>query len=200
MRKIVSMFMAVAVVFGMGLSPSGAAETKPMAALAVASYNDLVSDVNFVGSLVGRPQLGGAMEGLLAMVTQGKGLAGVDKTRPWGLIVQASGEEDITAYVFVPVTDFKKALGLLELYNTVDSEGGVYKLTPKDGKRRSTSSSRGIGPSLPKSRRCSPIAAADPLALLGNLKKDYVVGGRIFLANVPEGLREKSIRGLKAGT
>ena len=58
MKKIVSMFMAVAVVFGMGLSQSRAAETKPIAALAVASYNDLLSDVNFVGSLVERPQLG----------------------------------------------------------------------------------------------------------------------------------------------
>ena len=96
MKKIVSMFMAVAVVFGMGLSQSGAAETKPIAALAVASYNDLVSDVNFVGGLVERPQLGAALEGLLAMVTQGKGLAGVDKTRPWGVIVQASGEADFS--------------------------------------------------------------------------------------------------------
>ena len=94
MRKIVSMFMAVAVVFGMGLSQSGAAETKPIAALAVASYDDLVSDVNFVGNLVERPQLGAAMEGLLAMVTQGKGLAGVDKARPWGVIIQASGEAE----------------------------------------------------------------------------------------------------------
>ena len=134
MQRIVSMFMAVALVFGMGLSPSGAAETKPIAALTVASYNDLVGDVNFVGTLVDRPQLGAAMDGLLAMVTQGKGLAGVDKTRPWGVIVQASGE-NISGYVFLPVTDFKKALGLLELYSTVDAQGGVYKLTPKDGKK-----------------------------------------------------------------
>ena len=83
MKKILSMCMAVAVVFGMGLVPSVAAETKPIAALAVASYNDLISDVNFVGELVDRPQLGATVEGLLALVTQGKGLAGVDKTRPW---------------------------------------------------------------------------------------------------------------------
>lgn len=83
MQRIVSMFMAVAIVFGMGLSRSGAAETKPIAALAVASYNDLVSDVNFVGKLIDRPELGTAIDGLVAVVTQGKGLAGVDKSRPW---------------------------------------------------------------------------------------------------------------------
>ena len=104
------MFVAVAVVFGMGLSQSGAAETKPIAALAVASYDDLVSDVNFVGGLVERPKLGALLDGVVALFTQGKGLAGVDKTRPWGLIVQASGEENFTGHVFVPVTDFKAAL------------------------------------------------------------------------------------------
>ena len=112
MKKIVSLFMAVAILLGMGLSHSGAAETKPIAALAVASYDDLLSDVNFVGSLVDRPQLGTGLEGLLALVTQGKGLAGVDKTRSCGVIVQASGEKNFTAYVFVPVTDFKEALAL----------------------------------------------------------------------------------------
>ena len=41
--------------------------------------------------------------------------------------------------------------------------------------------------------------AADPLALLGGLEKDCIVGGRIFLANVPEGLREKFLSQLKQG-
>ena len=199
MKKIVSMFMAAAVVFGLGLSQSRAAETKPIAALAVASYNDLVSDVNFVGSLVERPQLGAAMEGLLAMVTQGKGLAGVDKTRPWGLIVQASGEEDFTGYVFVPVTDFKEALGLLELYSTVDAEGDVYKLTPKDGKKVNYVKQQGTWAFFAEKPEVLAQCDANPLALLGNLKKDYIVAGRIFLANVPEGLREKFLEPSQAG-
>ena len=44
-----------------------------------------------------------------------------------------------------------------------------------------------------------PIARADPVALLGKLKKEYIVAGRVFLANVPEGLREKLLRQLKQG-
>ena len=89
-------------------------------------------------------QLLAALDGLLAMVTQGKGLAGVDKARPWGLILQASGETDFSGYVFLPVTDFKAALGLLELYSTVDADGGIYKLTPKDGKQVSGKSIMGV--------------------------------------------------------
>lgn len=199
MKRFVSMFMAAALVFGVGSTPSGAAETKPIAALAVASYNDLVSDVNLVGKLIERPQLGGALEGLLAVVTQGKGLAGIDKTRPWGIIVQAASEENFAGYAFVPVTDFKEALGLLELYSAVDAEGGVYKLTPKDGKKVTYVKQQGAWACFAEKAEVLAQCDADPLALLGSLKKNYIVAGRVFLANVPEGLREKFISGIRQG-
>ena len=133
------------------------------------------------------------------MVTQGKGLAGVDKTRPWGVIVQASGEEDFSGYVFVPVTDFKEALGLLKLYSTVDAEGDVYKLTPKDGKKVGYVKQQGAWAFFAEKPEVLAQCDADPVALLGNLKKDYIVAGRIFLANVPEGLREKFLEPSQAG-
>ncbi len=199
MQKIVSMFMAVIVVCGMGLSQSGAAESKPIAALTVASYNDLKSDLDFVGSLVERPQLGAVMDGGVALITQFKGLVGVDKTRPWGAIVQASGETDFSVYVFVPVTNFKQALSLLELYSTVDSEGDVYKLTPKDGKKVGYVKQQGAWAFFAEKPEVLAHCDADPIALLGSLKKEYIVGGRVFLANVPEGLREKFISGLHEG-
>jgi len=193
------MFMAVAVVFSMGLFQARAAETKPIAALAVASYNDLIGDVNFVGSLVERPQLSTGLEGLLAIVTQGKGLAGFDKTRPMGAIVQASGDEKPTAYVFLPVTDFKAALDLLKLYTKVDSAGDVYKLTPKDGNKASYVKQQGTWACFAEKPEMLAHCEEDPVAVLGDLEKNYIVAGRVFLANVPEALREKLISGVKAG-
>ncbi len=199
MKKIVSLSMAVAILLGLGLSHSGAAETKPIAALAVASYEDLVSDVSFVGSLVERPQLGAGLDGLLAVVTQGKGLAGVDKTRTCGLIVQASDEKDITGYALVPVTDFKEALKLLKLYFTVDSQGDVYKLTPKDGKKPAYVKQQGDWALFAEKPEVLARAGADPTALLGSLKKEYIVAGRVLLGNVPEGLRQKILSQLRQG-
>ena len=199
MKKIVSMFMAVAVVFGMGLSQSGAAETKPIAALAVASYNDLLSDVNFVGSLVERPQLGAGLDGCWPWLPKARDwpasirrVLGARSSRP-------AAKPNFSAYVFVPVTDFKQALGLLELYYTVDAEGDVYKLTPKDGKKVGYVKQQGAWAFFAEKPEVLAHCDADPVALLGNLKKDYIVGGRIFLANVPEGLREKFLRQLKQG-
>jgi hypothetical protein len=199
MQKIVSMLMAATVLFGLGVARSSAAETKPVAAVAVASYSNLVSDVNFVGSLVDRPQLGAGLEGLLAMVTQGKGLDGIDKTRTWGLVVQASDAKDITGYVFVPVTEFKKVLGLLELYTTVDSQGDFYELTPKNGQQGGYVKQQGDWAFFAQKPEMLAHCAADPVALLGKLKKEYIVAGRIFLANVPEGLRDQFLKQVKQG-
>ena len=70
---------------GRGIAPAGPGlthETKPIAAVAVKSYDELVSNIKFVGGLADKPELGSEFEGLIAMGTQGKGLAGIDKSRP----------------------------------------------------------------------------------------------------------------------
>jgi hypothetical protein len=197
MKKVLSNVMAVSVVFGMGLSQSAAADTEPIAVLAVASYNDLVSDVDFVGSLIERPQLGAVMDGGVALITQFKGLVGVDKTRPWGAIVQASGEADCSVCVLVPLTDFKQALSLLELYSTVASEGDHYKLTLKNSEKVRYVKQHGTWAIFAEKPESLVHCDADPSALLGRLEKEHIVGGRLFPANVPAGLRKKCISGFR---
>ena len=62
--------------------------------------------MNWLGKLAERPDAGTALEGLSAVFTQGKGLAGLDKSRPLGVIVEADGPK-IGGYAFLPVTDSK---------------------------------------------------------------------------------------------
>lgn len=197
MKRIFLALVAFTAMFCAGVAPSKAAETKPIAAVAIASYNDVLSDVNFVGELIQQPQLGVTMEALLTVVTQGQGLAGIDKTRSSGVIIQAGSEADVSGYIFVPVTDFKQVLGLLKLYTTVEAEGTVYKLTPKDGKKVSYIKEHGAWALLADKPETLAHAAADPTALLKDLKKEYIVGGRIFLSNLPDSLRSKFIGGVK---
>jgi len=199
MKKIVSMLIAAAVVLGLGLSRARAAEPKPIAAVAVAGYNDIIGNINYVGSLVNRPQLGAAADGFVSLVTQFKGLTGVDKTRPWGAIVQAGGEEDIVGYVCVPVTDFKAALELLELYNTVDAQGEIYKLTPKTGDKTTYVKKHGDWACFSDKAESLAHIATDPLSALSNLEKNYIVAGKIFFRNVPESLHQKAIEKFKEG-
>ncbi len=199
MKRLVFLFLTIAVVVGLGVSQAKAAEPKPIAALAVTNYDNLIGDVNFVGGLAERPQLGVALDGLVTLLTQGKGLAGVDKARPWGAIVQANGEEDIVGYLCVPITNFNDALDLLKLYHKVTAEGEVYKLTPQHGGQGIYVKKHGDWACFSDKAESLANIASDPLAALTGLEKDYLVAGRIFVANVPERLRAKFIAKFKSG-
>jgi hypothetical protein len=199
MKKTVLMF--VAIVFGLGpsLARTNAAETKPIAAVVVASYNNLLDDVNFVGKLIDRPQTGADLEGVLSAITQNKGLAGLDKARPAGMIVQASGQDEPTGYAFLPISDFDAATDLLKTLFTVDSEDGLYKLTPNNGAQVLYLKHQGAWAYFSDKPAALAHCAANPLAVLGNLDKHYIVAARFFLANVPPPLREKFLEGVKQG-
>ena len=99
----------------------------------------------------------------------------------------------------MPITNFKQALGLLKLFNNVESEDGVYKLTPKDGGKTTYVKSLGKWACLSDKAESLAHVVADPLKVLGGLEKNYIVSGRIFLGNVPDSLREKFMAGLKEG-
>ena len=61
-----------------------AAAGKPVAIVSIASYERLMADVEFIGSLVGNPDLDKNIEGAIQLFTQGQGLTGLDKKRPLG--------------------------------------------------------------------------------------------------------------------
>ena len=190
MKKILLTLLAGALLLSAGVLPVAAADTKPVAVVSLASYDELLSDVSFVGKLADRPELGRMLEGLVAMVTQGKGLAGIDKSRPLGLIVQSDGSQ-VFFYWFVPITDLKAVGELLELYATVEeTDKGIYKVSPKNGKKPEYVRSDGRWAFVAKKPEWLAHVVADPTAVLAGLEKQYLVAGRLFAANVPSNLRE----------
>lgn len=199
MKRKFSMFLAAAFVVAVGLANGQAGETKTIAAAGVASYNELVTDVGFVGKLIDKPDLANVMEGFVAIGTQGKGLAGLDKTRPCGVVVQASDADQVSGYVFLPVTDFKAVLDVVSLYSTVESQGGLYKLTPKDGKKISYAKSEGKWAYIAEKPEMLAHCDADPSSLLVGLQKHYLISGRVFLSELPQAMREKIVGELKKG-
>lgn len=81
-----------------------------VAMVAVSSYDTLISDINYLGGLAGRPEVGQMLESIVVLFTQGKGLAGLDKTKPWGVLVKTDG------------VDFKP-IGCLPISNAADLPG-----------------------------------------------------------------------------
>ncbi len=121
----------------------GAAAAKPFVTVSFAGYNALRGQIDAVGKLAGNPGLAPGLEGVVTLLTQGKGLAGLDKTRPWGAVVPVSSQDrtfDLLAasyYVFVPVTDLKQLAALLP--NPANGKpltpgaDGVYEITFRPG-------------------------------------------------------------------
>jgi hypothetical protein len=178
---------------GLRAAAPDAGTLKPLAVVSLASYDELMKDIAFVGKLADRPELDKALEGLLAVVTQGKGLAGVDKTRPWGIVTAVEGDKPV-GYGFIPVKSLKELLSVVEPYaETTETGGGVYKITPKGpGQSVFVKEQGGWAFAADKAEILGRVVA-DPTTLLGGLETQYQVAARVFAANLPADIREKAL-------
>lgn len=79
-------------------------ERKTVAVVAVSPYDGLMQDVGYVGQLIGMPNLTDTAEGFINLYSQNKGLVGLDKSRPWGIVATTTGA-DLSPVVCLPVTD-----------------------------------------------------------------------------------------------
>ena len=131
MRRIMLSMLAVAVALGSWttcpaqVAPAG--EMKTLATVAFSGYGEVRADLDFIGKIVENAELGSGLEDILLMMTKDKGLQGLDKTKPWGLLVQTDGQQ-FPIYGFVPVTDVKTLLSVFEDIE-VEDEGGLLKLS-----------------------------------------------------------------------
>ena len=90
-------------------------------------------------------------------------------------------------------------LGVLGLYTTVDKEGDVYKFTPKDGKQEFYGKRHGKWAVFSDKSATLDSAADEPAELLAGANNQYLVTGRIFLANVPEKFQQMLIGKIEEG-
>ena len=105
--------------FSLWAAPATGPKTlKPVAVISLSGYDEVLGDIGFVGKLSDNPDLDKGLEALLKLLTKSRGLAGLDKSRPWGGVVQCDGSE-LSGYGFLPVTDLAE---LLAAYGTCDGD------------------------------------------------------------------------------
>lgn len=203
-RCLLGLLVAGLVLGGLGICPAAPraqAETlKPVAVVSLAEYDELMGDVKFVGKISDRPELGTALEGMLSLMTGGRGLEGLDKSKPVGVIIQAEGEK-LHACGFLPVTSLKKLLEVVEpLVGQITEAGdGVFEVKTDDGKTLYVKE-KGPGWAIVcDNKKALAAAPADPMTVVGKLNKKYDVAVRIFAQNIPEKFRQKAIEELKEG-
>ncbi|MFV1968982.1 MAG: hypothetical protein ACC628_26480, partial [Pirellulaceae bacterium] len=177
-------------------------ELKSLVVISLSSYDEILADVTFLGELAGKPGLDETVEGMLNLFTQNQGLKGLDKSRPWGLVVRTDGMQ-FQPLAFVPTTDLSQLLEVLAIFDVEaeDQGDGLYQLSantpagPQVIYLRATEGWAFVA-QTPDALQQVP---ADPLPLLDGLNKQYDVAVRLHLQNIPELFREMAISQVRAG-
>jgi hypothetical protein len=177
-------------------APSG--EMKPVAIIAATNYDEILADVDYLGQFGGQVKAGQQLNNMLMLFTQNKGLEGLDKSKPWGAIVQTDGFQFVPL-VCLPVTDLQPLLGLMEVFgmSTSDAGDGVTEIeipnqslfVKQSGNWAYVAQAAEMLENLP----------ADPGATFAKMTTDHDVAVTVMVENVPEMYRSIAIEQLRAG-
>lgn len=179
---------------------ASAADRKPVAVFTLAGYDALMSDIDYIGEVLSNPQAKAeSLEAMLKLFTGGLGLDGVDKTKPWGVAVMTDGN-DFRPLVMVPVKNLDDLLAAAKGFvgEPKDEGDGIRSIQVPNGPNPVFKEANGFVFFGEKADDLADLPA-DPLALMGTLPKEYDIGVRGFMQNVPEQYRKEIVSLLRAG-
>jgi hypothetical protein len=193
-RKTFLSALALAFLLG-GAARLPAQELKPVAVASIASYDEIVSNLNLVGQMTGMPTLSQGFEGVVAMATQGQGLKGLDKTKPIGVAVFLDASQTPKALIFLGATDAKALIGGLPMLQAQEKDGGWEVPSPQGPV---TMMAKGGWLFASNDADLVKTPPTDPQKILNGLDKKYAVALQINVQNVPEALRSALVEAFKA--
>lgn len=178
---------------------AAAQEAKPLVTLSFSGYDALMADIDYIGKLGGNAELAKGLENILTATTQGKGLEGLDKARPLGLVVLPKPDAttpEARVFAFLPVSDLNKLLSALEAFQVETSDGpnGSKQLAIPNGPPGLFIKQIGNWAYLTNDPSDFDAAPADPVALLGGSEKKYDVALRLLAKNLPDEMRTALIQ------
>lgn len=180
-----SLVSALSVVVALAVAArTPAAEQKPLVVVTFPSFDALMEDVKYVGTLSGTPELADMAKAAI-FFTAG-GLNGLDKANPIGMAVTTDGEA--TYFVgFVPVESLDKLLESIKPLMPVEPEDagdGVKKIDA--GFQTIYIKEKGKWAYISTDTGALDAAPDDPLSHIGELSKSYDIGARAYVQNLPQ--------------
>jgi hypothetical protein len=161
------------------------AESKLLAVISFAGLGELENDIAYLGKLAENPGLATQFDAALNRATNGLGLAGLDKSRPWGAVVQTD-EPQPAVWLFLPVTDPERFLAAMEpqLGRPRKLDDGLWQFAL--GPEASPVYLLAKGDWVFFSGRRSVLATvpSNPASLLGTLPKQYDLAVRLLPGNL----------------
>jgi len=175
------------------------AATKPVLSVAVSGVQELIDDLDYLGDLAGQPGSGQQLEAMSVFFTQGHGLEGVDRKRPWGAAVNATEDGQFQVLIFIPVAKMEKLMATVAVFTgePEDAGDGVWELAAD---RQSVFAKENDGWAyFAQSKEALENLPADPIKLLGGLSERYDIAAQVHVQSLPEPMREMFIDQLRAG-
>ena len=173
--------LAAAAVFAGNLR-GAESEFKTVAAVSFAGYNALYDSVEKIADLAGYKDTVAAFEMMIAQIE------GLDKAKPFGAVVLTDGKEFIP-FAFLPVADLDELQfpGIDDVKEDYNAETGIFTLD-KEKDLKVLLFERDGWLFVTGEKMKEKIPAGDPLALLGGLDKEYLLGSCVYAENVPANL------------
>ncbi len=176
------------------LGPAGlrASEPQVLAVAAVDSFADVRKQLMWLGGQIGQPALAVAADTTAMMATQGRGLNGLDTTRPAGVVVTTDGTLPIV-HGYIPVKSLDKLLESLQAsLGAATKDGDVRRvMLPSGTTLEFTERVAPSGTWAVATVAGSPAGMADPLPLLEGVAKEFSTGLRVYPSLMPEPLRKQ---------
>jgi hypothetical protein len=174
-----------------------AAAPKPALTIAVASYDKIIGDIKALDELSGHTKLAAKAEALIELQTNGKGLAGLDKSRPWSVMVSLGEGDKPIVQGYLPVKDLKQLLSSLPLPGGAPAANakGVYEISAGDKTLYVKQHDKWAV--FSDDEEALESAAADPTATIADLTKKYLISVRGSVQNIPEATRENAIKSMR---
>jgi len=201
-KRLLMSALALAVLLGASTAVRAedkpAEKRQPVLAVSVSGYDQIHSDLEWLGKLGNNSQLAAQAEAGLKQVLGVENFDGLDKTRPWGLVIETAGEE-FGGYGFLPVTDLKRLLKSLEerVGKPKEADKGVQEI---DVEGR-TMYVKGVDGWAFNSTRPDALANTPkaPVKLLEGLNATYDLGVRVIVKNLPTMTRQTLLLPIQMG-
>jgi hypothetical protein len=178
---------------------ASAGEMKTVAIIAGEQFDSLIKDVTFLGTVAGQPQIGQMVEGTINLFTHGKGLQAIDRTQPWGVIVQTNGTQ-LLPVGCLPVKKLSDLITVATAYGieAKDAGDGIKELSHPQGQAVFVKEENGWA-FLGQSAAVLTNVPQNPQATLNEIVSEYDLGVRFSIQNVPEMYRQYAIQAMQMG-
>ncbi len=200
--KVASRIWVSALVVWFAAAAARAQGPEPVLVIAGPSYNTAMTKLDYVARVLGQPQLKQQVEGMLTLMTQGRGIPGLDKTKPIGLVLFPTGgflqEPDLVA--FVPLANAGQVLQMFQFPAQPDPQRqGVLVLSvPQSKNKFYVKSQNGWTWITPKPARLDKLPQ-DPSGWLGQLAKQYDLAAQFRMRALPKETRQQIIQLMQIG-